>query len=157
MLVVISPIRKGTGSRPTSPANGVAGGDSQYGSPVSTRQLASRIAALSRTERVSACNTVSPPQPSPPGAMETRPRDGLKPNNPQHDAGMRIEPPPSLACAAGTIPAATADADPPDEPPQVNPRFHGLSVAPQRSGSVMPTSPNSGVFAFPKITNPARL
>ena len=30
---------------------------------------------------------------------------------------MRIEPPPSLACAIGTMPAATAAAEPPLEPP----------------------------------------
>jgi len=40
---------------------------------------------------------------------------------PQHDAGMRIEPPPSLACAIGTMPEATAPALPPDEPPEVSP------------------------------------
>jgi hypothetical protein len=31
--------------------------------------------------------------------------------------GMRLEPPPSWACASGTMPAATAAADPPEEPP----------------------------------------
>src|SRR5580698_836056 len=115
------------------------------------------MAALSRTERVAACSTVNPPQPSPSGATEMRPRDGLNPKRPQHDAGMRIEPPPSLACAAGTMPAATADAAPPEEPPHVRPKFHGLSVGPQASGSVMPTRPNSGVFVLPKMAKPARL
>src|ERR1700677_316453 len=115
------------------------------------------MAALSRTDRVSACSTVNPPQPSPCGAMEMRPRDGLNPTRPQHDAGMRIDPPPSLACAAGTMPAATADAAPPDEPPQVSSGFHGLSVVPQSTGSVTPTRPNSGVLVLPKMTKPARL
>jgi hypothetical protein len=45
-------------------------------------------------------------------------------------AGIRIEPPPSLACAALTIPAATAAAEPPDEPPDVRPRSQGLRVGP---------------------------
>ena len=43
---------------------------------------------------------------------------------------MRIEPPPSLPWATGTRPAATAAADPPEEPPGVRSRFHGLLVAP---------------------------
>ena len=43
---------------------------------------------------------------------------------------MRIEPPPSLACAIGTRPPATAAADPPLEPPAVWPSLQGLRVAP---------------------------
>ncbi len=49
--------------------------------------------------------------------MVVSPRLGLRPKSPQFAAGMRIEPPPSLACAAGTMPAATAAAAPPEEPP----------------------------------------
>ena len=41
------------------------------------------------------------------------------PNTPQQEAGIRIEPPPSLAWAMGTIPEATAAADPPLDPPVV--------------------------------------
>ena len=37
-----------------------------------------------------------------------RARVGLRPKSPQHEAGMRIDPPPSLPCAIGTIPLATA-------------------------------------------------
>ena len=44
-----------------------------------------------------------------------RPRLGLSPTRPQHDAGMRIDPPPSLAWASGTMPLATAAAEPPLE------------------------------------------
>ena len=51
------------------------------------------------------------------GPRETRPRVGLSPTSPQQAAGMRIEPPPSLPCAIGTMPAATAAAAPPEEPP----------------------------------------
>ena len=36
---------------------------------------------------------------------------------PQKEAGMRIEQPKSVPCASGTIPVATATAEPPDEPP----------------------------------------
>ena len=49
---------------------------------------------------------------------------------------MRIDPPPSLAWANGTMPAATAAADPPLEPPGVRDVSHGLRVGPpgQRFG-----------------------
>jgi hypothetical protein len=46
-----------------------------------------------------------------------RPRDAFRPNSPQWEAGMRIEPPPSVPYASGTIPAATHAAEPPLEPP----------------------------------------
>ena len=51
------------------------------------------------------------------GPLGLRSRVTFRPTRPQHDAGMRIEPPPSLACATGTMPAATAAAEPPLEPP----------------------------------------
>ena len=59
-----------------------------------------------------------------------RPRAGLRPTRPQHAAGMRIEPPPSLAWAIGTMPDATAAAEPPEEPPVVRAVSHGLRAAP---------------------------
>ena len=39
------------------------------------------------------------------------------PLRPQHDDGMRIEPPPSDPVASGTMPEAMAAALPPEEPP----------------------------------------
>jgi hypothetical protein len=68
---------------------------------------------------------------------------------------MRIDPPPSLAPAIGTIPAATAAAAPPDDPPGVCARFHGLRVTPVAFGSVTALVPNSDVAVLPKITSPA--
>jgi hypothetical protein len=70
---------------------------------------------------------------------------------------MRMEPPPSLACAIGAIPAATADADPPLDPPHVTSPFQGLWQGPKSRGSVVGSTPNSGVLVFPRITRPARL
>ncbi len=79
-----------------------------------------------------------------------RPREGLRPTSPQHDAGMRTEPPPSLPWPRGTTPAATSAAVPPLEPPDDRDRSHGLRVAPKRSVSVVAVRPNSesAVFAI---------
>ena len=79
------------------------------------------------------------------------------PKSPQHEAGVRIEPPPSLAWAAGTIPAATAAAAPPEEPPGVRERSQGLRQTPRNSDSVKGHRPNSGVLVLPKIDSPAPL
>src|SRR5688572_14356463 len=50
---------------------------------------------------------------------ETNPRVGRNPYTPQSEAGKRTEPSASLPSAIGTRPAATAAAEPPDEPPGV--------------------------------------
>jgi hypothetical protein len=54
----------------------------------------------------------------------------LSPTRPQELAGMRIEPPPSEACAIGTMPAATAAAEPPLDPPVLRVRSQGFFEAP---------------------------
>src|SRR2546428_12664438 len=117
------------GSAPTSLRKGRDGGGAQYGSPTSGPDVASSSAALSRTERVTACSATKPLNISPKsGPSGLRARVGLRPNSPQHEAGMRIEPPPSLACAIGTKPAATAAAEPPLEPPVVRVLSHRLRL-----------------------------
>src|SRR5690554_1125520 len=68
---------------------------------------------------------------------------------------MRMEPPPSLAPAMGTTPAATAAPEPPLEPPGVSSMFHGLRLGPQRADSVTALRPNSGVAVRPINTKPA--
>ncbi len=50
---------------------------------------------------------------------------------------MRTEPPPSLPWATGTMPLATAAAAPPEEPPGVRPRSHGLRVGPKMRASLV--------------------
>ena len=72
-------------------------------------------------------------------------------------AGVRIDPPPSLAWAAGTTPAATAAAAPPEEPPGVRERSQGLRHGPSSRDSVTGIRPNSGVLVLPKITSPLSL
>ena len=84
-----------------------------------------------------------------------RPRLGLSPTSPQQAAGMRIEPPPSLPWASGTMPGATAAAAPPEEPPGVRSVSQGLRVGPKRRGSVTGRIPNSGRLVLPTITKPA--
>src|SRR5262245_40338030 len=99
-----------------------------------------------------------PLQPSPTiGPAGVRARVGLRPKTPQFAAGMRIEPPPSVACAAGTMPAATAAAAPPLEPPALRAKSQGLRVGPLTTGSVVGARPNSGVFVRPRMTRPAAL
>src|SRR5208282_762752 len=100
------------------------------------------MAALSRTLRETTCSIVSPEMTSPnSGPADTRPREGFRPTRPQWLAGIRIEPPPSLACATGTIPDATAAAEPPLEPPGERVRSQGLCVAPYATGSVVGRMP----------------
>ena len=104
--------------------------------------------------RLTQCSTASPLS-SRIGPSVMRPWLGLSPTSPQHDAGMRIDPPPSLAWANGTIPDATAAAAPPLDPPGVRVVSHGLCVAPHATGSVVGTLPSSGLFVRPAITSPA--
>src|SRR5208282_3064569 len=91
------------------------------------------------------------------GPSGLRPRVGLRPTRPQHEAGIRMEPPPSLACAAGTIPDATAAAEPPEDPPVDRVVSHGFRVGPKRRGSVVGKIPSSGVLVLPQMTKPASM
>ena len=74
-----------------------------------------------------------------------RPWLHLWPSSPVNDAGMRMEPPPSDAVPKGMIPAATAAAVPPLEPPGVRVVSHGLRVMPCTLVLVKLSVPNSGV------------
>jgi len=106
--------------------------------------------------RDTTCSPASPFHPSPAsGPSETRPREVFSPTMPHALAGMRIEPPPSFACAAGTIPDATAAADPPLEPPGERVTSQGFFVGPYASASLVAVSPNSGVAVLPRNTSPA--
>src|SRR5882672_7455910 len=84
-----------------------------------------------------------------------RPYDGLRPTSPQKPAGVRVEPPPSLAVANGTMPDATAAAEPPLEPPGVRSGFHGLRVTPSAGLAVYANVPNSGAAVLPIGIAPA--
>src|ERR1700676_3428763 len=118
--------------------------------------MASSIAALSRTLMLKTWTQENPLQPSPrSGTIGLRGRVGFNPNTPDAEAGIRIEPPPSLACATGTRRAATAAAAPPDNPPEECARFHGFRVGPNSRDSVVGIMPNSGVELLPNTVTPA--
>src|SRR5450755_4771604 len=96
------------------------------GSPGSGPCRTSSASAVLRTLRDNTPSLDAPLQTSPhAGLEEIRPRDGRSPNKPQRAAEMRIEPPPSLPAAMGTMPAATAATEPPLEPPGVWASFQG--------------------------------
>src|SRR5258705_11449374 len=78
-----------------------------------------------------------------------RPTVGLNPTIPQNAAGLITDPFVCDPIAAGTTPAATAAADPMDEPPDVRDGSHGLSVWP----GVMNAS--SAETVFPSTDGPA--
>src|ERR1700686_5813331 len=149
-------MRSRPGSRPISSRYGRVGGGATKGLDGSGPWTASSIAALSRTLMLTTWPQENTPQPSPrSGPSGLRARVGFNPNTPDADAGIRIEPPPSLAWATGRMRAATAAAAPPEEPPAEWSRFQGLRVGPNRRDSVVGIRPNSGLALLPKIETPA--
>ncbi len=87
--------------------------------------------------------------------LGTRPSEGLSAVRPFTAPGMRIDPPPSEPVARGTRPAATAAAEPPDDPPGERSSAHGLRVAPNTGFTVSGMKPSSGVLVLPTTTHPA--
>ena len=90
-----------------------------------------------------------------PAVWGTSPALGFMPTTPTCAAGRRVEPPPSVQSAIGPRPAATALAAPPDDPPGVRARSHGLRVGPKRRFVVLPLHANSEQFVVPRNTAPA--
>ncbi|SKF29566.1 Uncharacterised protein [Mycobacteroides abscessus subsp. massiliense] len=89
------------------------------------------------------------------GYIGMRPWVGLNPTTPQKLAGIRTLPPPSVPMDIGAMPAATAAALPPEEPPAVRLGSAGLWVIPRWRLSVTPFQANSGVVVFPTMTMPS--
>src|SRR4051812_18767602 len=76
-------------------------------------------------------------------------------------AGCRIEPPVSVAVAPIHNCAATADAEPPDEPPGTRcasepSRRHGLTTGPKHEVSFDEPIANSSLLSLPSSTAPSR-
>src|SRR6202040_527544 len=124
-------------------------------SPSTLPDAAARTSAASATVRASTPLTVMPLNASGNGQVEMRPRCGLMPTRCVHAAGMRTLPAPSEPIAAVTRPAATAAALPPDDPPGVCLRDHGLWVWPNPGPLVNGHWPSSQVLVLPTITAPA--
>jgi hypothetical protein len=76
---------------------------------------------------------------------------------PHRAAGWRIEPPVSVPVAMGTMRAATAAAEPPEEPPGTLLVFQGLRVGPKWEFSLDEPMANSSMLVLPTITVPAAL
>src|SRR5213076_336893 len=92
---------------------------------------------------------------------EQRPYVGFMPTVAVNAAGWRIEPPVSVAVAPIQSSAATADADPPEEPPGTSvvlepSRRHGLTTGPKHEVSFDEPIANSSLLSFPSITAPSR-
>src|ERR1043165_4606395 len=77
------------------------------------------------------------------------------PTMPQQAAGWRSEPPVSVPSAAMHWPAATAAAEPPEEPPGTRSMFQGLRVTPKAEFSVEEPIANSSMLVLPTIIAPA--
>src|SRR3982074_658385 len=91
----------------------------------------------------------------PPRPRAPRSGEGRRPTTPQHDAGMRIEPPMSVPIATAAIPAATAAALPPLDPPGVMPDRQGLLVFGKIAFVVPTAAASSGRLVLPRIAAPA--
>jgi len=79
------------------------------------------------------------------------------PTTPHSEAGWRIEPPVSDPSARGTMPEATAAAEPPEEPPGTRSRSWGLRVGPNAEFSVEEPMANSSRLVLPTLMAPAAL
>ena len=77
------------------------------------------------------------------------------PKTPLKEAGCRTEPPVSVPKAAKTSPAATAAAEPPEEPPGTFCKFHGFLTGPKAEFSLEDPIANSSMLVLPILCIPA--
>lgn len=77
------------------------------------------------------------------------------PNSPQNEAGTRTDPPVSVPSAVSHRPAATADADPDDEPPGTRSGALLFSGVPSNAFSPRMPSETSSVMVLPISVAPA--
>jgi hypothetical protein len=80
---------------------------------------------------------------------------GFIPSTPEKAAGCRIEPPVSVPSVRAAMPAATAAAAPPEDPPGTRARSHGLWVVKNAECSVEEPIANSSMLSLPSSTAPA--
>src|SRR5919108_3031423 len=77
------------------------------------------------------------------------------PVTPHSEAGWRMDPPVSVAVATGTTRAATAAAEPPEEPPGTSFSSQGLRTGPYQLVSLDDPMANSSMLVLPRVTMPA--
>src|SRR6185436_235598 len=92
---------------------------------------------------------------------EQRPYVGLMPTIPVRAAGCRIEPPVSVPVAPRQRCAATAAAEPPDDPPGTSAAFeflrrHGDTTGPKNEVSLDDPMANSSLLSLPSMMAPSR-
>src|SRR5439155_7348275 len=143
--------------RPASiPAAWSVGGSSRLvASSGSYPAMAERRVAASRTSRVSVPTWSSDEANAMRPYLEMRPYVGLSPTMPQREAGWRTDPPVSVPSAHTASPAATAAADPPEDPPGTRPRSHGFRTGPKAEFSFEDPMANSSQLVLPIRTAPA--
>src|SRR6266704_3402348 len=86
-----------------------------------------------------------------------RPYVGFNPITPHNEAGWRTDPPVSEPSATGTIPAATAAAEPPDDPPGTREVSQGFFTGPNAEFSFDDPIANSSQLVLPITTAPAAI
>src|SRR5262249_10511235 len=87
-------------------------------------------------------------------AALTSPKVGLMPATPQNAEGSRIDPAVSVPIEKAAKPAASAAPEPPEDPPAIRSRPHGLRVR-ACVFCVLTPKANSCVLTFPSSTGPA--
>jgi hypothetical protein len=80
---------------------------------------------------------------------------GFRPTIPHSDAGWRIDPPVSVPIDQGAVPAATAAAEPPEEPPGTRSGSQGFRTGPKPEFSVDEPIANSSWLVLPSTGAPA--
>ncbi len=121
-------MRSGLAASPVMPPR-TSPGDTTA-SPGSRPASSASTARASRTDLVSTPVCEIPYSDSPAGAPLMVPRLTLSATSPQCAAGLRSEPPPSVPWASAVMPAATAAAEPPEDPPADRLTSQGLRVSP---------------------------
>src|SRR6516162_5198050 len=86
----------------------------------------------------------------------TRPQVVFRPAIPQQAAGIRTEPPVSVPRAASASPAATATAEPLDDPPGSRPGSAGFTGVPDQGFTPLADQHSSVRLVLPTIRAPAR-
>ena len=113
------------------------------------------MSATSRTLRASGPGTLNGSATQAEGNSGIRPGEGRRPTTPTSEAGIRTDPPWSVPSASAHMPAASATADPPLDPPHPSLASRGWTVCPKSGLRVLMPTSNSGVFVFPTMIAPA--